>query len=1550
MSAMTPPSRVSLDRERQTPTPTPTPTSSGRYSRPSFIPLPTSLAAPAFRGSEYGLSSESRSRSSSFSQIPAPSRTLMPSNISHSSALGLGSLVEDGRNGNAAAACDNASNSSLSSSGSATVAASRASTTYSAMPADEESDDAQRVLPVKVAVRVRPLSTDTSMGATRGALSSCVEMLPRASVRVTPSGEIPGTTPRNFAFDYAFGPDSQQISIFETAVAPLLARFAEGYNVTVLAYGQTSSGKTFTMGTDANDLAHGTESDAGVVPRSLSWLFSWIRAQPAGSTDVRVSFVEVYNDELIDLVALAQYGGVRPPVFVREDSRGNIQWTGVKEVTVAAAADAMALLAAGSRERQTSSTRMNGRSSRSHAIFSLALSQTRMRSAAGPVRIESKLHFVDLAGSERLKKTMAEGDRKREGIAINSGLLALGNVISALGDPARSGHAHVPYRDSKLTHMLRDSLGGSALTLLVACVSPAEAQAAETLNTLKYAARARNIKNCGGVNVVAASAPSPAEVQALRAQVRRLRSQVRSLEDRLQARALDERPDERPASELRMSHSSLGHTPAAPRGLLSPPSRIPGIGAGTSAASVQRRVQAAEELATLRVRNQSLESELEQLNDTYTELLLKFNDACREIEERQSEGFARDRRLRDREQELRRLTGHSRHSRRVASVIGEGDTRPSSVADTLRLKRRSVRAGTPTLNEDGARDSTAMLDGDAPGLPDLTRLRSLQQAEATNDAAPGAAEFDAMLEEYDINVRALEAELQSSRDAIEGLRMQLSMQETKATYAERLNASQATQIESLRTQLTRAREAGLEEEERRRAIEAELEEAAITAETRFDAADAAWRQELSQADALWTERWEAVHAEHSQALAAQTAEIAHLRRQLAEAATPTTPHQMLSPPPTAGDYEGGMRGVNNQKLELVVAPSDTDADHASMRHQLEADLAQSLETVRALQAELEEARSQALDAEARASAAESALAALSSRLAEQSSADRKEIDDLSRLLAEQESDSQKELDALTARLAEQRREAEVRVVAAETKAEIAEAQIADSEARVADAEAQVVDSEARAADAEARVIAAEAQAADLRAQIAKAEAQATDLEARVSAAETQAAAAAAAETLVSAAKDHSALAEPQSISEIARLPTPRDSVDCGVQTETPAMADKALQHVFADPDAPRRTASSKIVLCARNSTALREPSAESPAEIRLRGMRHRNSMATPSTRMATPPAQMAASYPELRLAEPIPTYNEEGVQDMLRAAAAEIDRQADNDNEKRAMAAELTAAKAAKKDLQERNSQLQNLLRELGDRLVALAEENDQLEARAAERDELAAEIEQLRHQLALASDERPVSRALSFKSFHSAAEDQVPPMVDAAAAASYDILQLQARLGIAEAELSEAMLSAEEHSTRAAQLAHELEEQVARAAALEEDVTAAVRELDEARDDLRLQTEQMESRAADAAAELAKQTALVTCLRESLALSEEHVEEARLTADRYANELLRVQADAKNALEQASSMRAQLEETRSMVASEARDRDIWKGRCQDLREEVEQLRSRRRQSKILCF
>ncbi|CAO3642767.1 unnamed protein product [Cunninghamella blakesleeana] len=358
----------------------------------------------------------------------------------------------------------------------------------------------------------------------------------RVGLRVRPlSGKEQLRTDKSFTFDYVFDSNTSQQQVFNSAAKPLLEKFMDGFNATILAYGQTSSGKTYSMGTSLENSVNPEQE--GIVPRCILHLYQTLQERmgtiPGFEYEVYVSFLELYNEELIDLLnpyhTHKRKGGVTgtapAEVTIREDIAGNIYWSGVKEELCSTPEELLGFLAKGSLCRTTGSTEMNTVSSRSHAIFSVILKQKRPDSEDAQ-NLTSKFHFVDLAGSERLKRTNAQGDRAREGIAINSGLLALGNVISALGDEQRRA-SHIPYRDSKLTRLLQDSLGGNSQTLMLACVSPADSNFMETLNTLKYANRARNIKNRVVINQDFAG--NSIEINQLRAQVTRLRMEIASL-------------------------------------------------------------------------------------------------------------------------------------------------------------------------------------------------------------------------------------------------------------------------------------------------------------------------------------------------------------------------------------------------------------------------------------------------------------------------------------------------------------------------------------------------------------------------------------------------------------------------------------------------------------------------------------------------------------------------------------------------------------------------------------------------------------------------------------------------------------------------------------------------------------------------------------------------------------------------------------------------------------------------------------------------------------
>ncbi|XP_052726740.1 kinesin-like protein KIN-4C [Vigna angularis] len=369
---------------------------------------------------------------------------------------------------------------------------------------------------VRVAVNIRPLI----MSELLHGCTDCISV-----VSGEPQVQIGSHC---FTYDYVYGSTgAPSSSIYDDCVAPLVDALFHGYNATVLAYGQTGSGKTYTMGTNYNEEV----SSGGIIPRVMETIFDRIKTT-TDSTEffIRVSFIEIFKEEVFDLLDSSTSKGeatsttkvaahpTRVPIQIRETLNGGITLAGVTEADVKTKDEMASYLSSGSLSRATGSTNMNSQSSRSHAIFTISMEQKN-----GDDILCAKLHLVDLAGSERVKRTGADGLRLKEGIHINKGLLALGNVISALGDEKkRKEGGHVPYRDSKLTRLLQDSLGGNSKTVMIACVSPADTNAEETLNTLKYANRARNIQNKAIIN----RDPVAAQMQTMRNQIEQLQAEL----------------------------------------------------------------------------------------------------------------------------------------------------------------------------------------------------------------------------------------------------------------------------------------------------------------------------------------------------------------------------------------------------------------------------------------------------------------------------------------------------------------------------------------------------------------------------------------------------------------------------------------------------------------------------------------------------------------------------------------------------------------------------------------------------------------------------------------------------------------------------------------------------------------------------------------------------------------------------------------------------------------------------------------------------------------
>uniref|UniRef100_A0AAA9SE20 Kinesin-like protein n=2 Tax=Bos TaxID=9903 RepID=A0AAA9SE20_BOVIN len=312
------------------------------------------------------------------------------------------------------------------------------------------------------------------------------EMRGTITVHKTDSSNEP---PKTFTFDTVFGPESKQLDVYNLTARPIIDSVLEGYNGTIFAYGQTGTGKTFTM-----EGVRAVPELRGIIPNSFAHIFGHI-AKAEGDTRflVRVSYLEIYNEEVRDLLGKDQTQRLE----VKERPDVGVYIKDLSAYVVNNADDMDRIMTLGHKNRSVGATNMNEHSSRSHAIFTITI-ECSEKGVDGNMHVRmGKLHLVDLAGSERQAKTGATGQRLKEATKINLSLSTLGNVISALVDGKST---HVPYRNSKLTRLLQDSLGGNSKTMMCANIGPADYNYDETISTLRYANRAKNIKNKARIN------------------------------------------------------------------------------------------------------------------------------------------------------------------------------------------------------------------------------------------------------------------------------------------------------------------------------------------------------------------------------------------------------------------------------------------------------------------------------------------------------------------------------------------------------------------------------------------------------------------------------------------------------------------------------------------------------------------------------------------------------------------------------------------------------------------------------------------------------------------------------------------------------------------------------------------------------------------------------------------------------------------------------------------------------------------------------------------
>lgn len=331
-------------------------------------------------------------------------------------------------------------------------------------------------------VRIRPMSGKEVQDGRREATMANFD---RAEVSIINPMAATSETPKSFTFDAAFGAKSTQQQVYDTAATEIVEAVMEGYNGTIFAYGQTGAGKSHTM--------EGSSDQPGIIPNSFKHVFDKVAISKNKRILVRASYLEIYNEEIRDLLSKDP----KNALDIKENADSGVYVKGLTAQVVKDAAEIDHVMQTGKKNRSVGATLMNQTSSRSHSIFTIVVECLSEGGDGKDHVCVGKLNLVDLAGSERQSKTGATGDRLQEANKINLSLSALGNVISALVDGKSK---HIPYRDSKLTRLLQDSLGGNTKTVMIANCGPADYNYEETLTTLRYASRAKNIKNKPKIN------------------------------------------------------------------------------------------------------------------------------------------------------------------------------------------------------------------------------------------------------------------------------------------------------------------------------------------------------------------------------------------------------------------------------------------------------------------------------------------------------------------------------------------------------------------------------------------------------------------------------------------------------------------------------------------------------------------------------------------------------------------------------------------------------------------------------------------------------------------------------------------------------------------------------------------------------------------------------------------------------------------------------------------------------------------------------------------
>ena len=387
---------------------------------------------------------------------------------------------------------------------------------------------------IRCIVRCRPLNEkETGLG------SKCITISSDSKV-VFVENKNDKLANGKYAMDHVFNENVTQEEVFQEIGEPILKSFISGYNCTIFCYGQTGAGKTHTMMGPLDQLFEENSSSQGLIPRIIHYLFNEetkVKNIITGgnldkSKDIKMNIkfcvMELYQESIIDLLKTENNSNTTGKnnnndkaneLKIKEDPKKGMYVQGITEVEIKTAKEAKNLILMGLKSRHVAATEMNAESSRSHLLFSIYLSTSYINSRGGKIEKMSRLHLIDLAGSERQKKTKARGERIKEACMINKSLSTLGNVINALVENYEGKNKYIPFRDSKLTYFLKDSLGGNSKTTIVANISTSLIQMNETISTLKFVQRAKMIKNSATLNMSVQE-----NIEALQEEIKKLKS------------------------------------------------------------------------------------------------------------------------------------------------------------------------------------------------------------------------------------------------------------------------------------------------------------------------------------------------------------------------------------------------------------------------------------------------------------------------------------------------------------------------------------------------------------------------------------------------------------------------------------------------------------------------------------------------------------------------------------------------------------------------------------------------------------------------------------------------------------------------------------------------------------------------------------------------------------------------------------------------------------------------------------------------------------------